>query len=49
MSKRCPKGQDKLDILSSVDKYWCFKCRKLYPYPLKKGKKSILIKGRIGQ
>ncbi len=49
MSKTCPEGHTKVDILTSQNRYWCFECRKFYPFPLKKGKKSILIKGLVGK
>jgi len=47
--KECPKGHKPIDILYSQNRIWCFECRCFYNFPLKPGKKSILIKGLKGK
>jgi len=46
--KACPLGHTILDPHYSTNRYWCFECRKFYPFPLRDGKKSILIEGLVG-
>jgi len=50
MKKTCKVcGCDAIDLLFSINKYWCMKCKKLYDYKLKKGQKSIHNKGLVGE
>lgn len=49
MDKTCPKGHKPVDLLFSQQRMWCFTCKKFYPFELKSGKKSLLIKGLVGQ
>ena len=47
---KCPNcGGTYFDPLTSMNKLWCFKCERFYPFPLKEGKKSILIDGLVGK
>ena len=46
--KQCPKGHTTLDYLFSINKMWCFECKTLYDFKLKKNQKSILIDGLKG-
>lgn len=49
MSRICPECKSKIiDCLFSMNKLWCFNCRKFYDFSLKPGQKSILNKGIIG-
>lgn len=41
-------GNSPIDTFSSTHTYWCFHCKKFYPWPLDYGQKSILIHGLIG-
>jgi len=43
----CKKGP--IDLLFSMNKYWCFYCKKFYDFKLKPGQKSIHNKGMIGK
>lgn len=46
---KCPKcGYDKVDLLSSMNKIFCFSCQKFSPKPLKENQKSVLIKNYKG-
>lgn len=46
----CPLcGYDRVDLLSSTNKIFCFGCEKFSPKPLKPGQKSILIKNLKGE
>lgn len=50
MKKKCEIcGKAPIDLLFSQNRYWCFHCRKFYPFELKPGQKSILIKGLKGE
>lgn len=50
MKKKCEIcGKEPIDLLFSIDKYWCFYCRKFYDFKLKPGQKSIHIKGKVGK
>lgn len=50
MEAICPHCKSKVtDALTSINKIFCAECNKFYPFPLKKGKKSILIKGLVGK
>lgn len=45
---KCPKGHTTLVRLVSQNRYWCCECRYYYPFKLKEGQKSVLIKGLVG-
>ncbi len=49
INKKCQVCKGKVDLLFSLNKMWCFECKKFYDFKLKKNKKSILIKGLIGR
>ena len=46
----CPKcGTKRIDPLTSMNKMWCYECEEFFPFPLKGGKKSVLIDGYVGE
>ena len=50
MRDKCPVCNSKpVDLLFSMDKLWCFNCKRFYDFKLKPGQKSIHIKGKIGE
>jgi len=49
MKVKCPVcGSTIVDVMFSTSEMWCCECKKIYPFVLKKGKKSILIKNKVG-
>ncbi len=42
-------GSSVIDTLTSMAKYYCCECKEFYPFELKEGQHSVLIKNKVGK